>query len=228
MASPSKPRSPQAAAGKTAPAKPAAHSPAANKPAASKPAASKPATSKPASATGGKAGGKAGGKPAGKAQGKAASPPDEGLTPRLVADNRKAQFRFEILETVECGLMLRGTEVKSLRSGKVSLEEAYARIKDGALWLVDCDIPPYAQAGMWNHEPKRLRKLLLHKREFLKFAGRAQQKGLTMVPLKLYFNERGIAKVLVGLCKGKKLHDKRESIKKREVDREVQRAMRRR
>lgn len=214
MAPPPKPRSPQAAAGKPAPAKPAA----------SKPAASKPAASKPAAATSGKAGGK----PAGKAHSKAASQPDEGLTPRLVADNRKAQFRFEILETVECGVMLRGTEVKSLRSGKVSLEEAYARIKDGELWLVDCDIPPYAQAGMWNHEPKRLRKLLLHKREFLKFAGRAQQKGLTMVPLKLYFNERGIAKVLVGLCKGKKLHDKRESIKKREVDREVQRAMRRR
>jgi SsrA-binding protein len=178
-------------------------------------------TTKPA----GKPPSKPAAKAAHKSAGKAA---DEGLTPRLVADNRKAQFRFEILETIECGVMLRGTEVKSLRNGKVSLEEAYARLKGGELWLVDCDIPPYPQAGIWNHEPKRLRKLLLHKREFLKFAGRAQQKGLTMVPLKMYFNERGIAKVLVGLCKGKKLHDKRESIKKREVDREVQRAMRRR
>jgi SsrA-binding protein len=200
---------------------------AAGKPASGKPAAGKPAAGKPAAGTASvsKSSGKSGGKAAGKSSGGKA---DEGLTPRLVADNRKASFRFEILETIECGVMLRGTEVKSLRGGKVSLEEAYARIKDGALWLVDCDIPPYPQASVWNHEPKRLRKLLLHKREFLKFAGRAQQKGLTMVPLKLYFNERGIAKVLVGLCKGKKLHDKRESIKKREVDREVQRAMRRR
>jgi SsrA-binding protein len=192
-----------------------------------KAAAGNPASGKPAAgkASASKSSGKSAGKSAGKSSGGKA---DEGLTPRLVADNRKASFRFEILETIECGVMLRGTEVKSLRGGKVSLEEAYARIKDGALWLVDCDIPPYPQASVWNHEPKRLRKLLLHKREFLKFAGRAQQKGLTMVPLKLYFNERGIAKVLVGLCKGKKLHDKRESIKKREVDREVQRAMRRR
>jgi SsrA-binding protein len=197
------------------------------KAAAGKPASGKPAAGKPAAGTASvsKSSGKSGSKAAGKSSGGKA---DEGLTPRLVADNRKASFRFEILETIECGVMLRGTEVKSLRGGKVSLEEAYARIKDGALWLVDCDIPPYPQASVWNHEPKRLRKLLLHKREFLKFAGRAQQKGLTMVPLKLYFNERGIAKVLVGLCKGKKLHDKRESIKKREVDREVQRAMRRR
>jgi SsrA-binding protein len=211
----------------TATGKAAAGNPASSKPAAGNPASGKPAAGKPAAGTASvsKSSGKSGGKAAGKSSGGKA---DEGLTPRLVADNRKASFRFEILETIECGVMLRGTEVKSLRGGKVSLEEAYARIKDGALWLVDCDIPPYPQASVWNHEPKRLRKLLLHKREFLKFAGRAQQKGLTMVPLKLYFNERGIAKVLVGLCKGKKLHDKRESIKKREVDREVQRAMRRR
>ncbi len=221
MAPPAKPRSaPQSPA--PSPGKPAANVTATGKAAAGNPASGKPAAGK---ASASKSSGKSAGKSAGKSSGGKA---DEGLTPRLVADNRKASFRFEILETIECGVMLRGTEVKSLRGGKVSLEEAYARIKDGALWLVDCDIPPYPQASVWNHEPKRLRKLLLHKREFLKFAGRAQQKGLTMVPLKLYFNERGIAKVLVGLCKGKKLHDKRESIKKREVDREVQRAMRRR
>lgn len=221
MAPPAKPRSaPQSPA--PSPGKPAANVTATGKAAAGNPASGKPAAG---TASASKSSGKSAGKSAGKSSGGKA---DEGLTPRLVADNRKASFRFEILETIECGVMLRGTEVKSLRGGKVSLEEAYARIKDGALWLVDCDIPPYPQASVWNHEPKRLRKLLLHKREFLKFAGRAQQKGLTMVPLKLYFNERGIAKVLVGLCKGKKLHDKRESIKKREVDREVQRAMRRR
>ena len=124
--------------------------------------------------------------------------------------------------------MLRGTEVKSLRNGKVSLEEAYARFKDGEIWLVGCDIPVYAQGGIWNHEPKRSRKLLLHKREYLRFAGRAQEKGLTLVPVRMYFNERGIAKVVLGLCRGKQMHDKRETIKKRDAQRDIQRAMRRR
>lgn len=167
-----------------------------------------------------------GGQAAGKGGGSAGKPGES--QERVVSDNRKARYRFDILDTLECGIVLRGTEVKSLRNGKVSLEEAYARIKDGEIWLVGCDIPEYPQGGMWNHEPKRPRKLLLHQREYLKFAGRAHEKGLTMVPLRMYFNERGIAKVLLGICKGKQLHDKRSSIKQREVKRDIQRAMRQR
>jgi SsrA-binding protein len=184
-------------------------------------------TAKPTAPPPGKSSGKSASKAGGKAASKASSSPGESQE-RVVSDNRKARHRFEILDTLECGVILRGTEVKSLRNGKVSLEEAYARMKDGEIWLVNCDIPEYPQASVWNHEPKRPRKLLLHKSEYLKFAGRAHEKGLTMVPLRLYFNERGIAKVLLGVCKGKKTHDKRDSIKKREVQRDIQRAMRKR
>ncbi len=147
---------------------------------------------------------------------------------RPIAENRKARHRFEVLETLECGIALVGSEVKSLRNGKISLEEAYGRVRDGEVWLIGCDIPEYAQATIWNHDPKRPRKLLLHKIEVRKFAGKAHEKGLTLVPLKLYFNDRGIAKVLLGLCRGRKLHDKREVIKKADVNRDLQRAMRRR
>jgi SsrA-binding protein len=146
---------------------------------------------------------------------------------RVVAENRKARHQFEILRTLECGLVLVGSEVKSLRNGKVSLDEAYARVRDGEVWLLGCDIPEYAQATLWNHEPKRPRKLLLHRQEVSKFAGSAKEKGLTLVPLKLYFNERGRAKVLLGLCKGKKLHDKRETMKKADNQRHLARVMRR-
>ncbi len=146
---------------------------------------------------------------------------------RPIADNRKARHRFEVLETLECGIALVGSEVKSLRNGKVSLDEAYGRVRDGEFWLVGCDIPEYTQATLWNHAPKRPRKLLVHKRELSKFAAQAHEKGLTLVPLKLYFNERGIAKVLIGLCRGKKLHDKREALKKADIRRDLQRAMRR-
>lgn len=145
-----------------------------------------------------------------------------------VAENRKARHRFEILERLECGLVLLGTEVKSLRNGRVSLDEAYARVRDGEVWLVNCDIPEYQQAGVWNHPPKRPRKLLVHRRELEKFVGRAHEKGLTLVPLRIYFTARGIAKVELGLCKGKKLHDKREDLKKRDTRRDIERAMRRR
>ena len=147
---------------------------------------------------------------------------------RPIADNRKARHRFDVLETLECGIALVGSEVKSLRNGSISLDEAYGRIRNGEFWLVGCDIPEYNQATHWNHTPKRPRKLLVHKRELNKFVGRAHEKGLTLVPLKLYFNERGIAKVLIGLCRGKKLHDKREALKKADVQRDLQRAMRRR
>lgn len=146
---------------------------------------------------------------------------------RPIAENRKARHRFEILDTLECGIALVGSEVKSLRNGKLSLEESYARVKDGAVWLVGCDIPEYKQATMWNHDPKRPRKLLLHRREIQKFAGLAHEKGLTLVPLKLYFNVRGIAKLMLGLCRGRKLHDKREALKKADNQRDIQRALRR-
>lgn len=146
---------------------------------------------------------------------------------KTISENRKARHEYEVLETLEAGLMLQGSEVKSLRNGKVSLDEAYGRVKDGDVWLVGCEIPEYTQATIWNHAPKRPRKLLLHKREVTKFAQRAKEKGLTLVPLKLYFTERGFAKVLLGLCRGKKLHDKRDTMKKADMKRDIQRAMRR-
>jgi SsrA-binding protein len=147
---------------------------------------------------------------------------------RPIAENRKAHHRFDVLESLECGIALVGSEVKSLRHGKISLDEAYGRVRGGELWLVGCDIPEYTQATIWNHEPKRARKLLVHQREMRKFADLAHEKGLTLVPLKVYFNERGIAKVLMGLCRGRKLHDKREVLKNAAVQRDLQRAMRRR
>jgi SsrA-binding protein len=120
-----------------------------------------------------------------------------------------------------------GSEVKSLRQGRISLEEAYARVKDTEVWLVGCDIPEYADANRFNHRPKRPRKLLLHRREIKRFAQRAFEKGLTLVPLRLYFNQ-GVAKVLLGLCRGKQKHDKRETMRKTEAQREMQRQIRRR
>jgi SsrA-binding protein len=147
---------------------------------------------------------------------------------KTISENRRARHEYEILDTLECGMILQGSEVKSLRAGKVSLEEAYGRVKDDGVWLIGCEIPEYAQATIWNHAPKRPRKLLVHKRELLKFASRAKEKGLTLVPLKLYFTPRGYAKVLLGLGKGKKLHDKRETLKKADMKRDIDRAMRRR
>lgn len=147
---------------------------------------------------------------------------------RLLVENRKARHRFDVLETLECGIALVGSEVKSLRNGKISLDEAYGRMLHGEFWLVGCDIAEYTQATIWNHEPKRPRKLLVHRAQLRKFAGKAQEKGLTLVPLKVYFNERGMAKVLMALCRGRKLYDKREILKKADVRRDLQRAMRRR
>lgn len=146
---------------------------------------------------------------------------------RLVCQNRKAGHDYLVLETLECGMALLGSEVKSLRSGKVSLDESYARLKEGEVWLIGCDIPEYAQANQFNHPPKRPRKLLMHRREVKRFAGRATVKGLTLVPLKLYF-KKGRAKLLLGLCRGKQRHDKREAVKKADAKREMQRALRRR
>lgn len=145
---------------------------------------------------------------------------------RLVTQNRRARFEYDVLDTLECGIVLVGSEVKSIRGGKTSIEEAYGRVKDDELWLVGCDIPEYPQASLLNHEPKRPRKLLLHRREIRKFADRAKEQGLTLIPLKMYFS-KGRIKVLMGLCRGKKKHDKREAIKKREGQRDIGRAMRR-
>jgi SsrA-binding protein len=145
---------------------------------------------------------------------------------RTISENRKARHKYEILETLECGLMLVGSEVKSLRDGKVSLDEAYVRARDGALWLVNADIPEYKQATIWNHDPKRPRKLLVHANQQRKLIGRIQEKGLTLIPLAMYFNDRGIAKVTVGVCRGKKLHDKRQTLRERDDRRQIQRAAR--
>jgi SsrA-binding protein len=145
---------------------------------------------------------------------------------RLVAQNRRALHEYEILESLECGIVLVGSEVKSLRTGKVSLEEAYGRVKGGEVWLIGCDIAEYREANRFNHDPRRPRKLLIHRREIHKFANRAFEQGLTLVPLKLYFKE-GRAKLLMGLGRGRKLHDKREKLKKATTERDIRRAMRR-
>ena len=146
----------------------------------------------------------------------------------MISDNRRARHRYDILESIECGLILRGSEVKSLRNGKCQLDEAYGRVRGETLWLVGCDIAEYPQATLWNHEPKRERQLLVNKREMAKFIQRAKEKGLTLVPLRMYFNERGIAKCEIALCKGLKLHDKRDKLKKADAQRDIQRAVRRR
>ncbi|HIF32567.1 MAG: SsrA-binding protein SmpB [Pirellulaceae bacterium] len=145
---------------------------------------------------------------------------------RNIAENRKARHRFEILDTMECGLALVGTEVKSLRNGKLSLDESYARVRDGEVWLLGADIPEYTQGNLWNHDPKRPRKLLLHRQEIRKFANKAHENGLTLVPLRMYFNARGIAKLSLGLCRGRKLHDKREALRDADTRRRLDRATR--
>ncbi|MBN2580877.1 MAG: SsrA-binding protein SmpB [Pirellulales bacterium] len=146
---------------------------------------------------------------------------------RPICQNRKASHNYVVLDSLECGIVLVGSEVKSLRNGKVSLEESYARLKENEVWLIGCDIPEYVQANRFNHPPKRPRKLLLHRREVKRFAALAAQKGLTLIPLKLYF-KAGRAKVLLGLCKGKQLHDKRQAMKKAEARRDIQRQIYRR
>jgi SsrA-binding protein len=144
---------------------------------------------------------------------------------KVVCRNRRAFHDYDILDRLECGLVLTGTEVKSLRQGKASLEDAYARLEDGEVWLLGADIPEYALGTHANHPPKRPRKLLLHREEIDKFAAKATQRGYTLVPLRLYFRG-GRAKVELAVAKGKKLHDKRETLKKSEAAREIKRALR--
>lgn len=146
---------------------------------------------------------------------------------KLVAENRKARFEYFITDTYEAGLVLTGTEVKSLRRGQANIAESYASAEDGGLWLVNSYIPEYQGAGrFFQHEPRRRRKLLLSKKEVHKIAIAVERQGMTMIPLELYFNVRGLAKLKLALAQGKKLHDKRETEKKRDWDREKSRIMR--
>ena len=144
---------------------------------------------------------------------------------KVVADNRKARFNYEIIDTVEAGLVLTGTEVKSLRASKANIQESYAAPEDGEIWLINSHIPEYLEANRNNHEPRRRRKLLLNKREMARMAQAVDKQGMTLVPLKLYFTDRGRAKLEVAVAKGKKLHDKRDTQKQRDWHREKQRLL---
>ncbi len=144
---------------------------------------------------------------------------------KVISDNRQARYLYEILETFEAGVELVGTEVKSIRAGRVNLQDGYALIRNGEAWLINVHISPYNASGQYfNHEPRRTRKLLLHRQEIRKLIGKVEQEGLTLVPLKMYL-KRGWVKVSIALGRGKKLHDKRESLKRRQDQRDMQRAM---
>ncbi len=145
---------------------------------------------------------------------------------KVAAENRRARFNYEIGETFEAGIALTGTEVKALRSGKATIAESYADTRGGELWLINANIPEYMQGGRFNHAPKRPRRLLLHKRQIDKLSGAVDREGMTIVPLKIYFNEKGRAKLEIAVAKGKKLHDKRETDRKRSWDRERSRLLR--
>jgi SsrA-binding protein len=144
---------------------------------------------------------------------------------KLITDNRQARFEYEILETYETGIELRGTEVKSIRQGKVNLRDGFALVRGGEVWLYNVHISPHTTASqVFNHDPRRTRKLLLHAEEIRKLIGKVEQKGLTLVPLNMHF-KKGWVKVTLGLVKGKKLHDKREDLKRKQENREIERAM---
>ena len=144
---------------------------------------------------------------------------------KAVATNRKAYHDYFVEEKFEAGIMLQGTEVKSLRDGRLNLQDSYASVKGGEAFLHHCHISPYSHGNIMNHEPLRTRKLLLHRKEINKLLSKTQQQGLTLIPLRIYFSKRGLAKIELGLAKGKKQHDRRASIKNREASREVERAM---
>ena len=139
---------------------------------------------------------------------------------KIAAENRKARFSYEVLDTIETGLVLTGTEVKSLRQGQANIQESYASLEDGELWLINSYLPEYLQGNRFNHEPRRRRKLLVSKRERARLGQAVEREGMTLVPLKIYFNDRGRAKLLLAVARGKKLHDKRESEKQRDWARE--------
>jgi SsrA-binding protein len=151
----------------------------------------------------------------------------EKLPVKIITDNRQARYLYEILDTIEAGIQLTGTEIKSIRAGKINLRDGYGLIRNGEAWLINVHISPYEGSGAYfNHEPRRSRKLLLHRKEINKLVGQLEQKGLTLVPLKAYF-KNSLVKISLGLGKGKKLHDKREDIKQRDDQREMSRAMKR-
>ncbi|MBW4618873.1 MAG: SsrA-binding protein SmpB [Cyanosarcina radialis HA8281-LM2] len=146
---------------------------------------------------------------------------------KVVSDNRQARFLYEILETYEAGVELKGTEVKSIRAGRANLRDGYALIRNGEAWLLNVHVSHHSTASQYfNHDPRRTRKLLLHKQEIRKLIGKVEQKGLTLVPLKMYL-KNGLVKVTIGLGKGKKLHDKREDLKQKQDKREMERALKR-
>lgn len=145
---------------------------------------------------------------------------------KIVADNRKARYSYAIESTIEAGIVLMGSEVKSLRTGKATIAEAYAYAKDGEVFLVNCYIPEYRMANHFNHEPRRVRKLLVRKSEAQKLSVAAQRQGMTLIPLKLYFNRNGIAKIELGIARGKKIHDKRQTEKARDWERQKGRLLR--
>jgi SsrA-binding protein len=143
---------------------------------------------------------------------------------KVVCQNKKARYDYEIIEVIEAGMVLLGTEVKSLRQGRANLKDSYARIREGELFLMQCHISPYTHAYYDNHEPDRVRKLLVHKREIKRLQGKTEEKGLTLVPLKIYFKD-GKAKIELALARGKRSYDKRETLKRKTEERELERAI---
>jgi SsrA-binding protein len=152
--------------------------------------------------------------------------PDKKDDVKIICRNRRATHEYHIVETLECGVVLAGTEVKSLREHAANLDDAYAKIEDGEVWLLGVDIPEYSMANRFNHKAKRPRKLLLHKREIAKFAGKASDKGFTLIPMRMYFKD-GRAKVEIAVARGKNLYDKRQALKTADAQRELRQANRR-
>jgi SsrA-binding protein len=154
-------------------------------------------------------------------------PPKKKADParKVVAENRKARFNYEIVDSIEAGLVLTGTEVKSLRTGKANIAESYATEEGGELWLINSYVPEYLQANRFNHAPRRRRKLLLNRREVNRLTGAVQKDGMSIIPMRIYFNDKGRAKLEIALARGKKLHDKRETMKQRDWNRQKSRLM---
>lgn len=148
------------------------------------------------------------------------------VQPKYAAENRKARFDYHITDTLEAGIMLTGTEIKALRLGRANITDSYASHEDGGVWLINAYIPEYLQANRFNHEPRRRRKLLLHSKQIVKLAQATEREGMTLIPLNIHYNDKGLAKVELGLAKGKKNHDKRETEKERDWNREKGRLLR--
>ncbi len=144
----------------------------------------------------------------------------------IAAENRKARFNYEIMDTLEAGIILSGTEIKSLRGGKANIADSYASVEGGEIWLINCYIPEYLQANRDNHEPRRRRKILVHRKQLARLYQSTEREGMTIVPLNIHYNDKGMAKLELGIARGKKLHDKRESEKERDWNREKGRLLR--